>query len=171
MRARSRDETGQPVGFGRGPQLPPGAKLQALDAGRTQPERRLERRQRTDHPQLPAAAMAQGQQQQFQIRSQSLSRSAGGACDHADHLFGNDGEKVANRRTILLLPKLDENLGFELAPEQRTNACPGQAKRRVRFGIQTEREGIAERLADRAGVDLGAFGCDARAAPIAPMSE
>ena len=115
--------------------------------------------------------MAQRQQQQFKIRSQPLARSSAGAGDHAHHLFRDQGEKVANRGTVLLLPKPDESLAFELAAEERTDARPGQTKRGGRIGIPAEQESVPERFADCAGVDVGAFGCHARATPIAPMSE
>jgi hypothetical protein len=59
---------------------------------------------------------------------------------------------------VVGLPKPDESLAFELAAEERTDAGPGQAKRGVGLAIVAEQKGIAQRLADRAGVDIGALG-------------
>jgi hypothetical protein len=151
--------------------MPPAAELHMVDPGRPEPERWVERRQRSDHPQLLAAAMAQREQKQFDIRSQSFAGAGASARDHADHLLRYHGQKIPNRRTIARVPKLDESLAFELAPEKRTNAGPGQAKHRVRSDVPPEQERISESLADHTGVDIGAFGRHARAAPIAPMSE
>ena len=96
----------------------------------------------------------------------ALRRHAG---DGADALVVEDGKEIGDDRLARRGPQADERLAFELAAEQRADPRAGEPKRMTRAAVERQDEGVAEHLANGAGLDLGALGRRTLAAPLLPI--
>ena len=114
---------------------------------------------------------ASGNRNKFQVLRPALGGPPFRCGNHAGRLVGDDGEKMRQRGADLLVPQVEEWLVLEFAPEQRAHARSRETERMAAVAVEFQNEHVTERAADRARLDLAAFGRGPFAAPRSPVAE
>src|SRR5205807_3851494 len=108
---------------------------------------------------------------QLEIGVRAFGGARGDARDRRDRLAGDHRGKLADACAARLVPQLHEWRTLELVAEQHADARAGEPERMVGRRIEGDDEAVAEDLADRARLDVAAFGREPAAAPLIPIGE
>src|SRR5215211_9430768 len=136
---------------------------------RIMPVRGLAPIQHADLSCLAGSAVAQRQQQQFEVERMGFGGRSGNAGDDAGNLVADNGHEIAERCAVVLVPQGFERLALELAAEQAAYACSRQPEGGQSGRLVAENEAVPERGTDRARLDFAAIGSRAGAAPLVPV--
>ncbi len=115
------------------------------------------------------AAVAQGQQQQFEFQRPQALRSGRGAGQHRRRLIRQAGEQCGDLGLVRRLPKIKERRAFQFAKKQGAGARSRNAQGVAPGGIDFENERIGQNAPDRAGIDFATLGRAPLAAQEIPV--
>src|SRR5208282_4808812 len=167
--AAGRHKTRQQTLFERGADVPAAADIESADRACAQPLRDLERRQHTNRARKLWPPCAERQQQKLEVDWFAGAVLRRDTRNRAGAFVRKDREKVGDGGLACRRPEAEERFPLELAAEQRTNPRAGEANRMTGTAIERKDEGVAQRAANSAGLDVGALGrwaCPALFQPI-----
>src|SRR5208282_4704534 len=90
--------------------------------------------------------------------------------NRADAFVSKDRKQVGHGGPACRGPEAEEGFPFEFSAEQRADPRASEANRMTGTAIERKNEGVAERAANGAGLDVGALGRRACPALLLPIS-